>query len=198
MSFIPREVSPEQIIKGRVFDVAVPFTKGRPFSFVEETDNGSGLFRIVKKDYGLEAKIVGGKTKAQVLKIVTEIKLRPALVILRDNLNQHTEYPYTIVLPIGTITEEQKKRKLFKRMLETNDVDQIHYIGNDSYITINDPYRVFKTTLFERSCPITIGDKEVSTILVKLGKCLDMDRIARCDECESNCDNCELKLSVNT
>ncbi len=198
MPALPRQVKTEDILRGKVFDVAVPFTKGRPFDFVQEIEDTNGHYRIVRMDDGLEGTIVGGKRKAEVLKVVTEIKLRPALIILGDKDNQVEKYPYTLILPLGTVSPSQKERPLFKKMMATNDVEQFHYLGNDTYITVNDPLRVFKNSLFERDVSIEIPAETVTAILMKLAQCIELERIPRCSECENNCKTCEFKLAASS
>lgn len=203
MGELPRLVPYDDIKRGKLFNVAVPFTNGRPLSFVMEDPINKNVFRIVKKDDGFEPVTDPrtGKKKAPVLKIVTEYKLRPAIVIQDDEWNHKSEYHSVIVLPISSIYEEDKKDPITQRMIEKNDLDGVHFLGNttgrEAYVTINDPKRLHKNLLFKTRNEIIFPDKVMEDIMIKFAKCFSIKKIVQCKECEKNCETCALKLAVN-
>lgn len=199
MSELPRLVKSEDILRGKVFNVALPFTNGRPLNFVFEDNDQKGMIKIVQLDDGLEGRIdKEGHRKAEVLRIVTEIKMRPALVIDRDEFNKNPNYPLVAILPIATLNESQKRKNIFQRMVRYNDIERFYYLGNDSYITINDPQRVYKNMLFENESNIVFEEPVMVEIFKRFAQCFAVERIIECDKCEHNCENCDYKkMAVN-
>ncbi|WP_352419042.1 hypothetical protein [Proteiniborus sp.] len=198
---LPRLIKHEDIFRGKIYSVALPFTNGRPLNFVVEDDTHKGLYKIIKKDDGFEGKVdkETGIRKSEQLKIVTGIKLRPCIVIQKDEYNHNPKYPLVAILPIATLSDKQKERPLFQRMVSHNDVDSFYYLGNDCYITINDPQRVFKNVLFEIDYKLNYNESDVDMqeIMKKFAKCFEIKRIVECDTCKHNCENCEYKKVVN-
>lgn len=197
---LPRLVEHEDICRGKIFSVALPFTNGRPLSFVVEDNNNSNLFKIVKKVDGFEGKIdkKTGERKAEELKIVTGIKLRPCIVIQKDEYNHNHKYPLVAILPIATLTSEHKKKSIYQRLIKDNDLDSLYYLGNDCYITINDPQRVYKNLLFDiENINFDESNIDMEEIMKRFAKCFEIKRISECDQCEHNCENCEYKKVVN-
>lgn len=199
MNGLPRLVKPEEILRGKVFNVALPFTNGRPLNFVFEDNDHKDRFKIVQLDDGLEGKVnEKGHRRAEVLRIVTEIKMRPALVIDRNEFNQNPTYPLVAILPIATLSELQKRKNIFQRMVKYNNIERFYYLGNDSYITINDPQRVYKNMLFNNDSNIIFEKPIMIEIFKRFAQCFAIDRIVECDRCEHNCENCDYKkMAVN-
>lgn len=196
---LPRLVDTKEILRGKVFDVALPFTKGRPLDFVKQSESDPNLFSIVSKDDGFEGIIdpVTKKKKSEIVKIVTEFKLRPSLIIQLDEYNQNDKYPFTVILPLANVSEEQKKRKTFQDMMTYNNLNQFYYLGHNSYVTVNDPQRIYKNLLFKRDHEITIDPTIVDEIMKRFAECFEIKEIRQCDTCEHNCKNCEFKKAVN-
>lgn len=199
MNDLPRLVKPEDILRGKVFNVALPFTNGRPLNFVFKDESQKDVFKIVRLDDGLEGKIGNdGNRKAEILKIVTEIKMRPALIIDKDEFNHNPNYPFVVILPIATLSKSQKEKSIFKRMIRHNDIERFYYLGNGSYITVNDPQRVYKNMIFENESDIVFGESTMIEIFKRFAQCFAIDRIIECDRCEHNCENCNYKkIAVN-
>lgn len=198
---LPRLIKDSDIFRGKIFSVALPFTSGRPLQFVVEDDNHDGLYRIVKKDDGFEGKIdnVTKVRKSEQLRIVTGIKLRPCIVIQKDEFNHNPKYPLVAILPIATLTKEQKEKPIYKRLIEKNDLDNFYYLGNDCYITINDPQRVYKNVLFQIDYKLKYNETDINMedIMKRFAKCFEIKKISECDNCQYNCENCEYKKVVN-
>lgn len=197
---LPREVKHTDIVKGEIFYVALPHLEGRPFRFVEADKDNPDLFRIIEKEDGFEpAYDESGKKFSPELLVVSGIKLRPCLVISSDEMNQNEQYPLAIVLPIQTISSKQKDRPLFKRMVEKNDLPEYYYLDKGSYITINNPRRVYKNTLFTVPNKVNFDKSliDLDKIFIRFAECFEIDKIRQCEECDKNCKNCELKVAVN-
>jgi hypothetical protein len=201
MSSLPREISDKDILKGKLYYVALPFTAGRPLSFVEEVEGQEGFFKVITKDDGLEGQIDPntGKKKAAEHKVVTGIKMRPCVVIQPNEYNQNERYPFVIVLPVETMKKSHKSKGIYKRMIKTNDLPMLYYLGGDNYITINDPYKVYKNVLFGIDVKLnySVTDIDIEEIMKRFAQCFEIKKIKECDECEKNCDKCEYKLAVN-
>ena len=197
---LPREVKNEDILKGEVFYVALPYLEGRPLKFVEPDGNSSVLYKIVQKDDGFEAKVdKNGKQCSSELKIVCGIKMRPCLIIQNDVMNGNENYPMVVVLPIQTFSEKQKERPTGKRVIEKNDLPEYYYLDNGSYITIDNPRRVYKNTLFTIPNRVKFdkGLINMEEIMVRFAECFEIDKIRQCEECSKNCNKCEFKIAVN-
>lgn len=146
---LPRLVSSKDIHRGKIFYVALPYTECRPFKFIERDRHYPDIYRVVERADGFEGKDDGnGRRRSEDLQIVTGIKLRPCLVISKDTDNHNEKYPLVVILPIATLTEAHKQKPIWKRLVKYNDVPSLFYLGNGCYITINDPKRVNKNTLF--------------------------------------------------
>jgi len=204
MYSLPKLVSYGKIFRGKIFNVAIPFTSHRPLSFVVEDESNPNSYKIISKDYGFEPMTnpKTGKKYAPTVKIVTEFKLRPAIIIQSDELNHNPDYHSTIVIPISSITENDKQHSdIVKRMITSNDIDGMHYLGNltgkDSYTTISDPKRLHKNMIFETKNEIILSNELMQEIMIKFGKCFEIKRISECEECKNNCKNCEYKKVVN-
>lgn len=203
MSGLPRMVKYEDIMRGKVFNVAIPHTEGRPFDFIIENETNKGTYNIVTKDDGFEGVIdpVTGRRKAPTVMIATEFKLRPAVVISSNVANQKANYHSVIVLPIASIFEKDKSDSLVQRMMSSNDIGGLHYIGQvtgrDAYITVNDPKRLHKNMLFEPAKEVLLDEELMAVIMEKLAGCLEIKQIPQCKECEKNCDKCQYKVAVN-
>jgi len=195
MNILPRLVNNDDILRGKVFNVALPFTKGRPLDFVCEDKNNLGLYKIIKNNDGFEGKLdeKTGKKQSEIVKVVVEFKLRPALIIQKDEYNLNSNFPFAVVLPIATLSDNQKNKSIFKRMIKSNDVESFYYLGNDSYTTINDPQRVYKNMLFYNDSNTFYNKDIMNEIMKRFAKCFEINKIVECDSCEYNCDNCELK-----
>ncbi|MCL1949694.1 MAG: hypothetical protein FWF59_08185, partial [Turicibacter sp.] len=90
MEELPRLVASADIHRGKIFYVALPYTEGRPFNFVEQDRHYPDIYRIQKKDDGFEGKTDNsGKKRSEVLNIMTGIKLRPCVVIQKDFYNHN-------------------------------------------------------------------------------------------------------------
>lgn len=200
---LPRLVPHNQILRGKIFNVALPFTSGRPLDFVVEDENNKGLFRIVQMDDGF-LPVYNEKLKrktAPVVKAVCEFKMRPAIVIQNNEFNAQQDYYQTIVLPITSIKDEVRKDPVIQQLVTTNDVEYLHYLGDllhkESYVVISDLKRIHKNLLFKTKTEMYIKDADMEAILVKLAQCFKIKKIRECDECERNCEKCEYKLAVN-
>lgn len=178
---LPRLVISKDIHRGKIFYVALPYTQGRPFSFVEKDRHYHDICRIVEKADGFEGKSdeETGKRRSEEQNIVTGIKLRPCVVIQKEQYNHNESYPFVVVLPIATLSTSQKQRPAFKRMLEYNDLDQFYYLGNDCYITINDPHRVYKNTLFYVEGNLKIDESmiDMDELMIRFAECFAVKKI---------------------
>lgn len=203
MGTLPRLVPYNKILRGKIFNVAVPYTSERPLDFVIEDETQKGLYKIITKDDGFEGVVdpATGKRYAPTVKVVTEFKLRPAVVIQKNEFNNNPNYHMTIVLPITKIYEKDKTNSLIQRAITDNDVEYFHYLGGllvyESLVLIADPKRIHKNMLFEPPKEIILDDHTMEEILVKFAKCFQIKRIKECDECERNCKSCRYKLAVN-
>ena len=181
MSELPRLVDSKDICRGKIFYVALPYTQGRPLRFIEKDEQHPELYRIVEKEDGFEgrAEPATGKRRSESLEIVTGIKLRPCIVIQKDQYNHNEKYPFVVILPIATLTKEHKQKLIFKRLIEYNDLDQFYYLGNDCYITVNDPKRVYKNTLFyvEGRLKIDTCDIDMDDLMMRFANCFDVKRL---------------------
>lgn len=178
---LPRLVSSKDIHRGKIFYVALPYTQGRPFDFVEQDRHYPDIYRIVKKEDGFEGKTDNdsGRRKSETLNIVTGIKLRPCVVIQKNQYNHNDTYPFVVVLPIATLTSEHKKRNIYRRLMEVNDLDQFYYLGNDCYITVNDPKRVYKNTLFyvEGGLKVEESKIDMDELMVRFAECFAVKKL---------------------
>ena len=203
MDILPRRVSHEKILRGKIFNVAVPHISKRPLDFVVEDSANPGLYKIISKIDGFEGEIdpKTGKKYAPTLRVVTEFKLRPAIIIQNNELNFKISYYYTVALPIGSIYENDKTEPTMQRAMTTNDVNELHYIGTipgkESYVTIDNPKVVHKNMLFEPAHELIVPDQMMVEIMKKFALCFEIKRIKECDERKNNCDKCEYKLAVN-
>jgi hypothetical protein len=200
---LPRLVSYENILRGKIFNVATPFTEGRPLSFVVQDGSNPGLYKIIKKLDGFEGEIdpITKKKKAPVVQAVMEYKIRLGIVIQNDKLNHDPDYKSVIVIPIASIYEEDKKDPLIIRAMTKNDVDLIHYLqmvtGREAYAQVNNPRIVYKNMLFEPPKQIILHSSMMDEIVKKLASCLQIKKIKECEDCKYNCKKCEYKLAVN-
>ncbi len=203
MGRLPREVPNEVILRGRIFNAAIPHTFGRPLKFVEQDSNDNNLFHIIEKDDGFEGVIdpKTGKRVSPIVQAVAEFKLRPAVVIQSDEWNQKEKYPYIIVLPIASLYPEDLDDPDIKRMVERNDLPYFHYLasitGRESYITITKPNRLNKNMIYMPKTQIALNRATMEEILKKFATCFEIKKIAQCDTCNKNCEKCEYKLAVN-
>ena len=181
MSERPRLVNSKDISRGKIFYVALPYTQGRPFRFIEKDEQHSKMYRIIEKEDGFQGKSEPqtGRRRSESLEIVTGIKLRPCIVIQKDQYNHNEKYPFVVILPIATLSEDHKKKPIFKRLIERNDLDQFYYLGNDCYITVNDPKRVYKNTLFYVEGHLKIDEKEIDMdeLMMRFAECFDVKKI---------------------
>ena len=200
---LPRLVTYDKIKRGKLYNVAVPHMSERPLSFVIEDDKNPGTFNLVTKPDGFEGKRdpKTGKKFAPTLKVVTEFKLRPSLVIQNDKLNTDPNYHSIVVLPVATIYESDKENPLISRAIEKNDIDLIHYIGaitgREAYIQVNNPKLIHKNLLFEPDYELLLPDIIITDTMKKFAKCFEIKQIKECEECQRNCNNCEYKIAVN-
>lgn len=203
MTRLPRAVSYDNILWGKVYYVPIPFSSGRPLEFVVKDTDHEDLYRLAKKADGFEGEIdpATGNRVSRELKIVTEFKMRPALVIQSNEMNVDPRYDFVVVLPISTINKGHMNRPIIQDMITHNNIDRLHYIGKavgrESYITVSDPKRLHKNMLYKFNREVSFSDEVMEVILAKLAKCLEIKRIAECDLCEKNCENCEYKNVVN-
>ena len=178
---LPRLVSSKDINRGKVFYVALPYTQGRPFKFLEKDRHYPDIYRVIEKDDGFEGKADGesGRRRSEALNVVTGIKLRPCVVIQKDQYNHNEKYPFVVILPIATLTPEHKEKPLFKRLIQYNDVDQFYYLGNDCYITVNDPKRVYKNTLFyvEGGLKIEESKIDMDELMIRFAECFAVKKL---------------------
>jgi len=195
---LPRLVDDSKIIRGRIFNVAIINTNSRPLGFLEKVENET--FKIIKKPDGLEGKIDSktGKKKAEVLQMVTNVKLRPAIVIQIDKDNNKVSYPFVVILPLANIPKSKKDTYTMKRIIEKNDLDSLHYLGHNSYVTVNDPSRVYKNMLFEFDDGVErkINDDVLEIIMKKFANCFGIKKIEKCDECIYNYNNFESEVTL--
>ena len=100
-------------------------------------------------------------------------------MIQKDQYNHNEKYPFVVILPIATLSEDHKKKPIFKRLIERNDLDQFYYLGNDCYITVNDPKRVYKNTLFYVEGHLKIDEKEIDMdeLMMRFAECFDVKKI---------------------
>jgi len=180
---LPRLVQSKDIERGKIFYVALPFTQGRPFKFVEKDQRIPDLYRMVEKKDGFEgvSEPRTGRRRSENLEIVTGIKLRPCIVIQKDQYNHNEKYPFVVILPIATLSKEHKQKPIFKHLIEYNDLDQFYYLGNDCYITVNDPKRVYKNTLFYVGGNFKINESEIDMdeLMLRFAECFEVKRIRR-------------------
>lgn len=203
MEELPRLVKSQDIIKGKIFNIAVPFVAERPLEFVVQDDGNSDKYRIVTKDDGFEGTMgADGKRHADVVRVVTDYKLRPGVIISSNELNNNEDFKDVIVLPISSIHTNESQRSLIQRMKEKNDLPSFHYlerlVGKESYVIVNKPIRLHKSMIFEARREIVLDQEIMTEIMKKLAKCLEIEEIEKCDQCEHNCENCELKLASNS
>ncbi len=180
MKELPRLVDPQDILRGKIFYVALPHTTGRPFKFLQCVEGETNDYKVIEKLDGFEGTIMeNGQKKSEHLEVVVGIKLRPCLVIQKDQYNKNERYPFVVVLPIATLTKEHKNRPIFKRLIEKNDLDQFYYLGNDCYITINDPHRVYKNTLFYVEGKLKIDEQafDMDELMKRFAECFDVKEI---------------------
>lgn len=197
---LPREVKNEDILKGEVFYVALPYLEGRPLKFIEPANDNQDLYKIVQKEDGFEAKTdENGKKYSPELLIACGIKMRPCLIIQNDEMNGNENYPMVVVLPIQTFSDKQSERPTFKRMVESNDLPEYYYLDNKSYITIDNPRRVYKNMLFTIPNRVKFDKSliDMEEIMVRFAECFEIDKIRQCEECSKNCNKCEFKIAVN-
>ena len=181
---LPRLVSHQDILRGRIFYVALPHTEGRPFKFLQKENEDSNSYRVIEKSDGFEGTVLAsGQRRADQQEVVVGIKLRPCLIIQKDQYNQNERYPFVVVLPIATLTKKHKSRPIFQRLIEKNDLDQFYYLGNDCYITINDPHRVYKNTLFyvEGSLKIDEENFDMDELMKRFAECFDVKELRAMD-----------------
>lgn len=203
MSQLPRQVSYDEIIRGKIFNVPTPYTSQRPLDFVVEEPGSEGLFRIVQKDDGFEGEIdpVTKKRVAKTLKIVTEFKMRPAVVIQSTDINTSPFYDYVIVLPLTSIHPGDLTDPVIQEIMTYNNNDRMHYLGEllgrHALVNIVDPKRLHKNMLYATKAGVILGDDVMETIMVKFAECLSIRRIVECETCEKNCENCSYKNAVN-
>ncbi len=184
MPNLPRLVSHQDIKRGKIFYVALPHTEGRPFKFLQSDESKLNCYKIVEKQDGFEGtRLESGRKIAEQLNVVVGIKLRPCLIIQKDQYNQNERYPFVVVLPIATLTKDHKERPIFKRLIEKNDLDQFYYLGNDCYITVNDPHRVYKNTLFyvEGTLKIDENGFDMDELMKRYAECYDVKAILSID-----------------
>ncbi|HAX72730.1 MAG TPA: hypothetical protein DCY20_04340 [Firmicutes bacterium] len=178
MNELPRLVESKDIRRGKVFYVALPYTQGRPFRFLEKDSEQPDRYKVITRPDGFEgrAEPETGKRRSENLEIVTGIKLRPCIVIQKDQYNRNENYPFVVILPIATLSNEHKQRPIFKRLIEHNDLDQFYYLGNDCYITVNDPQRVYKNTLFhvEGRLKINEDDFDMEELMKRFADCFEV------------------------
>ena len=131
MAELPRLVNHQDILRGKIFYVALPHTEGRPFKFLQREHDKANCYKVVEKLDGFEGtRLETGRKKSEQLEVMVGIKLRPCLIIQKNKYNQNERYPFVVVLPIATLTKEHKERPIFKRLIEKNDLDQFYYLGN--------------------------------------------------------------------
>lgn len=67
----------------------------------------------------------------------------------------------------------------------------MHYLGHNSYITINDPSQIYKNMLFEFDDGVErkIGKSVLDVVMKKFAKCFDINELEKCDECIYNYNN---------
>jgi len=178
---LPRLVRSRDIDRGKIFYVALPYTQGRPFKFVEKDRYYPDLYRVIEKKDGFEGKAepLTGRRRAESLDVVTGIKLRPCIVIQKDQYNHNEKYPFVVVLPIATLSKYHKQKPIFKHLIEYNDLDQFYYLGNDCYITVNDPKRVYKNTLFyiDGQLKIAADEIDMDELMIRFAECFEVKKI---------------------
>lgn len=203
MSELPRQIPYEDILQGKIFLAAIPYTFGRPLRFVEEDKQSPGKYIIKEDNDGFEARIDSktGKKYSPIVQAVAEFKVRLAVVIQSDEWNQKSKYPFTVVVPIASLYPDDFKEPEVQRLVSKNDLPSMHYIenvtGRDAYITVNDPNRINKNMLFKPAIDIKLDTLTMEKVLKKLAICFEIKKIVQCDDCNRNCDKCEYKLAVN-
>lgn len=197
---LPKEVNSKDISKGEIFYVALPYLESRPLKFIEPDDENEGLYKIVQKDDGFEPITdEKGKRKSPELQIACGVKLRPCLVIQNDDMNKNEKYPLVVVLPIQTFSNNQMNKELYKRVIDKNDIPEYYYLDKGSYITIDNPRRVYKNTLFTVPNAVNFDKSLINLeeIMTRLAECFEINKIRQCEECSKNCSKCAFKLAVN-
>lgn len=201
MSKLPRQIDNKEILRGKLFYAALPHTMGRPLDFVEANNGTPELYKIITRDDGLEGKKdpLTNIRKAEELRVVTYVKMRPCVIIQPNEYNQNENYPFVVALPVATLTLRHKKKEIYKRMIKSNDLPMFYYLGGDNYITINDPYKVYKNMLFKIDTKLNYSEKQIDfdEIMKRFAECFEINKIRECEECEKNCTKCEFKLAVN-
>jgi len=203
MSVLPRLVSYDKILRGKIFNVAVPHISKRPLDFVIKSPRHEKLYEVITKLDGFEGERdpKTGKKYSPTLKVVTEFKLRPAIIIQNDEFNQREQYLYTVVLPVSKIQDSDRTDPVMQRVMKENDLKEMHFIGRlpgiDSYITIDNPKVIHKNLLFESPVDISVPEEMMIEIMKKYAQCFEIKRIKECDDCSKNCEKCEYKLAVN-
>lgn len=137
-------VENDRILRGHIFYAAVAFSDGTPVDFFEPIpDLGKGFGRIVSKMNGFNPVYdENGKKYSPTLNVVVKHKVRLSVVIQSNLFNQNESYDHVYIAPIATIHPTQEKTELIERLKDTNDIPQLHYIGNHTgrpaYVNVSD------------------------------------------------------------
>lgn len=201
----------ENIKWSNVYLAAIPYTEPRPLKFFEtcgscESSNAcetrtSNCGKLILKDHGFEPVVNAetGRFEAMEVLVAVPHKVRPAVVIQTNELNSDGSYHQVFVAPIQSLTTI-KDQELLNRIKTHNDVPMFHYISgitkHDSVIVVADIKRLHKSLLLKENSK-SISEDDMEIIGEKISELLEIRKIAACQDCENNCDNCSLKKQVD-
>ncbi|MFE6134854.1 type II toxin-antitoxin system PemK/MazF family toxin [Bacillus sp. NPDC057893] len=174
-------VSSEQIKRGNIYEVAVPFSDGRPLTFFEADPKlGENVGRAVKKEHGFEPEY-DAKTstkKARIVSVIVKHKTRLCVVLQSDLFNGNENYDHVYVAPIATIHSREEKTELIKRLKEKNDIPQLHYIdshtGKPAYVNVGDIKRLHKSLILKTTSHSPLSSKAMREISKKMQTLMGM------------------------
>lgn len=182
------------ILRGNVYYVGFPFDVERPLTFVEAAADGT--MTVLQKAHGFEPEFdIHGKPHAREVDVVVPHKMRLAVVLQDDLINSSVSQHYTIIAPIESLYEKDKREPIVAQAMKSNDVDRIHYItctGRDAVVEVSRIRRIHKSLLLKETQYMMSG-ADVEQVLYKLSSLLQIRRIPACEDCAANCDRCVLR-----
>lgn len=197
----------DKIKWSHVYLAAIPYTKPRPLKFFETcgtctaekhcSEKTVDCGKLVLKDYGFEPvkNPETGKWEATEVLVAIPHKVRPAVVIQIDEINADKTYHQVYVAPIQSLFTIKNPEHM-ERVKKENDVPFFHYItgatDHDSVIVVSDIKRIHKSLLLKETKGI-ISTNDMEIVGEKISALLDIKKIAACEECDKNCENCLLK-----
>lgn len=183
-NFVLKE-SWRNIERSFIFDAAIyyPSDTKRPLMFFipDEADSNKGILTRTMGDFS--PRVVSGRRQAVEQKVVVTLKPRRVVVLSTNEMNQNEEFEFILVAPIMSITDFDKTKPWYKKMLTDEHPFFLHLpecvTGKECYVDLSELTSIHKSMLLHKHGCVT--EERMIVLQDLLSECLDLG-LAKEDE----------------